>query len=204
MPWDCLSCQQTVDYDDGKCPSCGATKASWTMVPDKTRTFTLTTRDRSKCLRPRGKDTVAKAEGVYDGLETDPAEEAVSVPKADVRKLVDDDRMPPPEQILVVRLWPKPSGDLAVHLLPEFETQEMAEVAYPVERPPEGETVDVRFLLVHGSDPLEVELPDVHVIDVTEESDSGYAPRLGVRALSRRRKTLPIRPAEKVQFFFSF
>ena len=50
MPWECKACQQTVPLDDIACPSCGAVKTSWTLLQDKTRTFTLSKRKKLEVI----------------------------------------------------------------------------------------------------------------------------------------------------------
>ena len=36
MAWECKSCQLQVELDDEACPSCGDSKAAWTLIPEKT------------------------------------------------------------------------------------------------------------------------------------------------------------------------
>jgi hypothetical protein len=198
VPWDCQACKTTIATDEEiVCPKCGTGKNAWTLVANKTRTFAVTARVKAKYYRATGDKVLKKDEADYPSFPLEEVSEAFSVEKDAIRQLAHYDHVPAPDQILVVRLWPKKTGEIEVGLTPEFETKELAEETFPVERPAEEyETIDVRFLLVHGEGDLteeEKQIPTVDgVIDVTDAVASGHAPTLGVRALTRKRKPLPI------------
>ncbi|RMG18716.1 MAG: hypothetical protein D6731_01375 [Planctomycetota bacterium] len=94
----------------------------------------------------------------------------------------------------MVRLSAPRAPEVEVFLSVEFETREVAEHRVVAEATP-GEALDVRFLLVHGPRalPEDLTLPDVHLVDASEETRLGHAPQVGVRAVTRRRKQLPLK-----------
>jgi hypothetical protein len=203
MPWDCASCNETVEKDTViKCPSCGTDKASWTMVADTTRTFSVTRSKKAEYLKGEGSDPCPQAEPPYPEVTCVDTEEAVAVPKSVARSLAKKDQLPAPEQILFLRLKPKAGADVTVTLTPEYETKEIAELEFPEDAEPgEDGTLDVRFLFVHGGGE-DVTIPGVHVVDISEATDRGFAPQVGVKALVRKRKVLPI-SGEYREFEFS-
>lgn len=187
MPWDC-SCGTHVERDDeAACPACGQAKASWTLVADKTRTLSLST--KKPLYRGVGDDYVPRADGL-DGFEVVETTELVTLEKRLVRQLAALELLPAPAHLLVVRVPAGKSGD--VTLVPEVEDGEVAPVSFPTDG-----AAELRFLLVHGPGELAPELapPGVHVVDVHEPTARGHAPQLGVAALTKKRTTLPIATA---------
>ena len=175
------------------------------MVADQTRTFAVTRSKKVEYLKGEGDDPCPQEEPPYPEVTCVGTEEAVALPKSIARRLAKNEQLPAPEQVLFLRLKPpKKGGDLTVTLTPEYETREVSELSFPQEGEPElseAGTLDVRFLFVFGGGE-DVTLPGVHVVDISEESDQGFAPQVGVKALVRKRKVLPI-SGEWREFEFS-
>jgi hypothetical protein len=193
MPWDC-SCGVHVERDDETaCPSCGQTKASWTLVADTTRTLSIAVK-KAPLFRGASEEHPPRAAGL-GAFEVVEASELVTLEKELVRQLAGLDLLPAPALLLVVRV--AKAGDVVV--VAEREEGAVEEQRFRAEGPGE-----LRFLLVHGEGELEPDLvpAGVHVIDVGEPTPRGYAPALGVAALTKKRTTLPI-SAERRAFTWS-
>lgn len=199
MPWDC-TCGTHVDRDDSGCPACGQQKGAWTLVADKTRTLSVTTRKAP--LYCGDSDDLVQLEAGYAGAALVECKELVTIEKALVAQLAEAGLGPATRHVLVVRLAAGKSGQ--VTLVPEFEKREVQELAFPTddepERPEGGK--DVRFLLVHGRGDLPNAPAGVHLVDVGETTKRGYAPQLSVGALSKKRTPLPV-VAERRAFVWS-
>ena len=198
MAWTCKSCNTEVASDtDLACPSCGKEKQVWTMHGGQTRQFSVTTRVKKLEFR-RGVDSGPGGEGAtYQGVETVVAEKAVAVPKGLAQSWHDQGQLPPPDQVLFARLRPGDNPDLTTHFTAIFEAAEPVETEHPAPAGagPDAEGVyDARFLCVYGPEALDPELSfaGLAVIDVSEENEVGYAPQVGLRALGRKRKDLPL------------
>ncbi|MCO5169889.1 MAG: hypothetical protein M9894_26425 [Planctomycetes bacterium] len=177
MAWTCQTCGAEVGQDDLTCATCAAPKTSWTVVQDRTRTFRLSGR-RVQVLR---------------GHDLADADRAPVLPRAAAQRLADEDRLPRPDDVLVVRLHPAGHADWTVALTVEYAAAEADERALPVEAPAGLERDghhDVRLLLVHGPGSGPDALVGVdHVVDVTEED--GFAPSIEVAALRKPPRRLP-------------
>jgi outer membrane protein OmpA-like peptidoglycan-associated protein len=199
MAWNCKRCGTAVPHDDeDACPECGASKFSWTIGGANTRNFRVTTRTK-KLLPMRGVDVSPGPSGAsYEPVDVVETSKALAIPKADAIAWKDQDLLPPPEQVLFARLIPSSAtASLDAFLSVHYDTQEIEEHEVPA---PEGAAAneggyyDVRFLFVYGPDPLppEVTFAGLTVIDISEENEEGFAPTVGVRALGRRRRDLPV------------
>lgn len=200
MPWDC-TCGTHVDRDDDTgCPACGHQKGAWTLVADKTRTLSVTTRKAPFYCGDA--DDLVPLETGYAGMALVECKELVTIEKALVAQLAEAGLGPATRHVLVVRIAAGKSGQ--VTLVPEFEKREVQELAFATddepERPEGGK--DVRFLLVHGRGDLPDAPPGVHLVDVGETTKRGYAPQLSVGALSKKRTPLPV-VAERRAFVWS-
>ena len=56
--------------------------------------------------------------------------------------------------------------------------------------------LDIPFLFVYGAETDEVTFPDLHVVDLSEETDEGYAPTIEATALKKSPRELPVGLAE--------
>lgn len=184
MPWDCQTCGHHVEADSSAiCPQCNAVKPSWTVVQDRTRQIVVT-RARFECLRGRVPAPTGRGRPLYEPEALDPTEEARVVTKAAALALAASGLQPASLDILVVRLQPRRDVghvDLAI----EFTSAVADERGYPVPVPP---YIDVPFLFVAGPEALPPDLAfaGLHVVDVTEDSERGFAPTVGVTALKQR------------------
>lgn len=155
------------------------------MVKEQTREFTVS---RRKFVPMHGSSG-----------ELVPAKSAPIVAKQAAQELANSGQAPLEKDVLTVRLFPKGKEDWTVDLTVDFETEESREDSFPHEAPPEfpkGGHGDVRFLFVHGPADVDVsglELPGVdHVVDLSEDSDTGHAPFVEVATLGKKAQRLPV------------
>lgn len=194
MAWTCKKCATEVSEDDLVCTQCEAPKTVWTMVAEKTRTFTIS---GARVEYKRGRGYAAKPPGdrSYDPGRVVPADCLYVYPKADALRVREAGLEPPSVHIVTVRLFPKKKKELEVQLTINFAEAEEDDREFPYEGDPvlspEG-YVDVRFLFVFGEGDLaDVSFPDVHhVVDVSEETDDGFAPSVDVSALRKKPQEL--------------
>ena len=197
MPWDCIGCSATCIGDSFPCPECGAIKSSWTMVANQTRAITVT---RGRAFRLQRSDAPGEPraqDAGYGDTGRVKAKTAPAISKAQALQLSEQGQLPAPGQIVFARLTPKADQDLALKVYVHYETAEVGELDVPGPESPELDVeggLEVPLLCVYGPEPLPegVAFPGVHVIDVSEESSQGYAPTVGVAALGKKRKDLPI------------
>jgi hypothetical protein len=197
MPWDCAACGATALLDDtSACPGCGGGKAAWTMHANKTRTMRMTRKEKLELLRGTDATRPARDAGYAPDVELVAAQRAVSLPKEMARELLEQKLLPAPTTVLVARLHPRPGQDPTVTTSALFEVAEVVPAQHPQEPLQAAGSLDVWFLLVHGPGSTDgLDFPGLIVLDVTEETDAGHAPQLGVAALAAKRKDLPIEPA---------
>lgn len=197
MPWQCSKCQTEVTEDDLTCPKCETDKTSWTLIPDKTRTFTVSGR-KVTLMRGTQAETLAADDPNQEGAAALVKVDAIpAVPKAVAAEAAARGHRPASRDLLRVRLHPRKQTDWTVKLAVEFETDEVAEHEFPRQADPDfdpADDVDVPFLFVFGEGD-EVVFEGIHVVDVGEETDLGHAPTLEVTAL---RKTLRAVPVEAI------
>src|SRR5688500_4844176 len=104
MPWTCPSCgcagvaDTTID-----CPGCGAGKTAWTVVEDRTRLFVVPTK---KLTLQRGDSVLSHPPGDPQGATVvlREAEEAIALPRSEVRALFDRGHLPPSAYVTFVTL----------------------------------------------------------------------------------------------------
>ena len=155
MPWDCTLCEVEVETDDGNCPSCGITKAAWTVIANKTRVMVISKKG-FRLLRADGSSPVEPAETAYDGLELTVAAEGRVLPKEDVLELHEDGEAPAPEDVLFVEIKRSKSTDLGVKLEVLHASKPPDEHEFPrTAEAGEPETALVRFLLAYGDESLD-------------------------------------------------
>lgn len=193
MPWDCKQCNTHIASDsEVACPQCGTRKGLWTLAGGRTRTFRVTAR-KVELLFGAGRDPRPTAQG-WPAEKLLAAERVVAVPKATARAWAGEGKLPPTEQVLVVRCW---SGDpqVEVRVSVEFAAQEVRELppdAWKAPRQEGGKAChDARYLFVYGdgaADDLRFE--GLEVVDVTEQGKLGHAPRVGVAALGAKKRTV--------------
>jgi hypothetical protein len=106
--------------------------------------------------------------------------------------------LPPSREVLTVRLYPKSYHDLTIHVLLDYDLEEPEERSFPGPAAEGDAPVDVQFLFVCGG-PIEPgeepEFPGIHVVDISEGTDDGFAPALEFRAMQKRPKALPVEPS---------
>jgi hypothetical protein len=161
------------------------------MVADKTRAFVVSTRKVHYLRGAASGDPEADAEGLVS------AERFFVLPKAKAQQLHAAGESPPLAQTLVVRLFPMSRRDWTVGLDVEFETEEIEEHEVPWEGEQvlsEGKHADRKFVFVFGPEelPEEVAFEGVHLIDVSEETETGFAPSVEATALRKRPKRLEL------------
>lgn len=188
MAWTCKGCGTEITSDDElTCPTCSGAKSAWTIKPDATRQFTIGGKKLS-VLRGGGADLSQPGGDPADAATT---ERAIVLTKAEAQVLADQGRGPFPADVLIARLRPGKAKRRAVTLGVQFVAAEEGEEEYdPHEEDPEAVEIDTRFLLVFG----EGEAPafeGVHVVDVGEETEEGFAPSVSLAALRKRPQELP-------------
>jgi hypothetical protein len=176
MPWTCAPCDLEVPRDDQPCPDCGSAKSMWSMVPEETRTFVIGTKVR--CMR--------WTQSLVD------AEFAPAIIKSTGRALVEAGSKPADEDLLLVRAKQQGGAAPEVTLGIDFGSREFEERSFTCTGPVNGGWVDLNLLLVHG----EGELPafeGIEVVDIGEDTETGYAPTVEVSAKGKRSQELPVR-----------
>lgn len=207
MPWDCKSCPAEEIIDDvTHCPECGVSKASWTLVPDQTRQITVSRRRSLQLLRSEDPGEPLEPEGSYEGLELAKAESAPAIPKQKAIELHEAGKRPPAGHLLFVRLFPTENADRTVKatVLYDMDEPEELELREEEEAPlREDGSCDVPLLCVYGPDPLpeDVAFAGIHVVDVSEDTEEGHASTLGVAALGKKRRDLPLEGLKTVLRF---
>lgn len=127
MPWQCSKCQTEVTEDDLTCPKCETDKTSWTLIPDKTRTFTVSGR-KVTLMRGTQAETLAADDPNQEGAAALVKVDAIpAVPKAVAAEAAARGHRPASRDLLRVRLHPRKQTDWTVKLAVEFETDEVAE-----------------------------------------------------------------------------
>lgn len=189
MPWQCSECGADVATDtQAVCPGCGLPKTSWT-VGDATRTLRVPAARRFEVLRGVEPDAVA-----LDAATWTPTEVARAVPRARAASLAAAGRLPPPRDVLVVRVLAKGArGDVKVTVLPEARAA--SDAVFPA--PAGGEAGDVRLLPVFGDGPGDLSLPGLALLDVSDATDGGVAPRLEVAAAGKPARAVRLEPAPR-------
>ena len=132
MPWQCKSCDTQVPHDDAlTCPTCGQAKDAWTLVADKTRTFSLPSkRKKFLCMRSEsgGSPTTPEA---YDAVSWAKTKVVSALSKRSARALAASGQLPAPFDLLQVRLYPGKHKDKTLRLTPLYEKAALEEVSVP-------------------------------------------------------------------------
>lgn len=188
MPWTCVACETVVSDDELVCPQCEVAKTHWTMQVDKTRTFRLSAR-KLACYRGDGSQPTPAGEPgevVYSKTSL-----AIVLEKAAARELSAAGQQPATRDLLFVRLTPRGYEDLRVTLTLNFaqqdELEHLAEQSQPAqELVNEQGWFHVVYCFVYGDgDASEIQFPGIHVVDVGEDTERGFAPTLEVRGLRK-------------------
>lgn len=207
MAWTCSTCSTEVAIDTEACPGCGSLKASWTVVPESTRTFALELK-RFELWRGEATDPVAAGspEAAPGRVAVSSAEEVVALAKSKVAALAGQGLAPAPRHQLVLRTFPR--GDkrpTAVVTIP-YARDAARELELPREAPElTNGAFDQAFVFVFGpGDPPVVE--SLHVIDVTDaDAPGGHVDHVVVSGFKKKKGTrLPVRAeVARRRFVFS-
>lgn len=206
MPWDCKTCGLKQPNDDVVvCENCQTRKMSWTVPANQNRVMVIRGGGRRlKCLL--GTTSIPFEAGhSYAKVATETTERIVAVPKERARDYAKAGKLPPPDQVFFVRLSPSKLRDepenLTLTLSPEYELSgiEAGKVEIPQSAPPQltGKHFDVRCLFVYGEGAVDFEFAELHVIDISEGTARGFAPKVGVEALKKKRRVFLTDPLEK-------
>lgn len=183
MPWQCEGCATEVPDDTPECPSCQSPKTSWTMVAAHTRTFVVSGKQIVPMRGQGGEPTAAGAE-TEDLVE---AAEVYALTKSRARAIAAAGQRPPTRSVLTARLFPRTDRDWTVGLEVAFDTQEVEERSFPRDAAAgfdgKGHVDALRLLFVYGAeDGQPIAFDGLEVIDVSEETALGHAPRVGLTA----------------------
>ncbi len=192
MPWTCTGCQTESADDVSECPTCSQAKTSWTVVGDVTRSFVVVGGKRFE-LR-RGEQTAPGGPGADAPLV--PISKISAIDKAEVRGWFDADHQPPSAYLVFVALYPRGAPNPTVTLELMFASRPSEELELPAEPPPDAapdDPVHVPILFVRGAGDLTgVEFPGTHLVDVSEDTEEGFAPTVEFRALGKPAQELPV------------
>ena len=190
MPWTCQACSIEVSDETTRCPGCERPKTTWTIVASQTRDMVLGgVRAKLECRVGEHGGTLPQSDPGNQGFASAPAEVCPSLAKAELLEVLARGHLPAPAHRLVARLYPRnvknrdivltvdlAEGDPVEHELPQGSAAVNAEGFF-----------EVVFQCVHGPEDVSgVELPGMHLIDLTEASEEGLAPEVEVAALKRR------------------
>lgn len=194
MPWTCAPCEQSVG-DAAACPSCGASKTSWTIIPEETRRLSVA-RKRFRLLV--GTDVTPRAPGdpALAAVELVPATEVVALARDDVLELAAAGLLPATADTLFVALEGPGAtkGDVTLEVLFAGRPSEEVVIAGPA--PSDGH---VKVVLVYGAGgTADLALDGVHVVDVTE--DDAHAPTVEVAAVARPAEALRVAALKDFSF----
>lgn len=183
MPWVCSGCGGEVGEDDLQCPGCASPKTSWTMVAEQTRAMVISKR-RWELQR-------ASAGGRV------PARNVRAVPRTKARRWSEAGQAPPADDLLYVRLFAGKTKKLDVSVVVKFAHKPVTELSFPRERADDDgeDPIERPFLFVYGTGE-DVSFEGVDVVDLSEETQTGYAPKIELTALRKRPKELPVEGAE--------
>lgn len=184
MPWTCPTCAADLFDDVDTCPSCGVGKSSWTLQADKTRALQIGARTKLVALRGTGREPLPRDDPGNAGFETEVADHCLVLPKARLESLVAAGQLPAPAERLVIRVTPR-KDDREVLFNVEFAHGDLGE--HELEGPSElvEQRFDLQVVCVFGPEELALELPGITVIDLSEESETGYAPSVEVEAVKK-------------------
>lgn len=193
MAWECSKCQTKVAADDMVCPGCEAPKTAWTLVGGQTRAFRVSGRKlqlwRGQAAQPREAGEAISPEALV------PAERVLVLSKEDALALAAQERLPAAQHVVHARLYPRQEADWTVNVFVNYETDEADALEFPRQADPEFDGkgyVDVPFVFVYGPETDPIAFPDLHVVDLSEETDEGYAPTVEFEALKKPPRELPV------------
>jgi Putative peptidoglycan binding domain len=198
VPWECKTCQTKVPEDTvGTCPSCGQLKTSWTIVDGRTRTMVLGKKKKLTLLRGQGGASAAPSEPPFATDELVPAEVAVVLAASELAALAERGHVPASRHVLFVRLEPGKAKDWTVTLAVDFARADLDEREFPQEGELVDGVLDARFVFYRddGADLSGVTLPGLTLVEITEDTERGFAPGVEVSALGRPAQELPTQPA---------
>ncbi len=189
MSWDCQACSLTVDFDNDPCPQCGKENPAVSLHAGVERSLKITRRKKFQVRRGVGRDPLASG-ATYDPEQTKLATIAIALTKAEARALSDAGQLPAPKDVTFLRLWLKKKAPEA-KVTTFFATSDPREDEFPQQvDDPEALTHDAAYLFVYGSGDTP-SFEGLEVIDLSEESDSGCAPEVGL-GTGRARTNLPV------------
>ena len=187
MPWTC-QCPLELNDDVSTCATCGASKSSWTLNIDQTRVLKISASlTRLEAHRGLGADNLAADDPGNVGFETEQTAVCPVLPKARLLALLERGELPAPAHRLVGRVWPRKRDrtvtltvDLAWAEAPEHEVD-----GEDLELSAQG-SFDVVYVCVHGpEDTSTVELPGTRLIDVSDDTATGFAEGLELEAVGK-------------------
>lgn len=199
MPWDCRKCNEHVADDSvTTCPGCQTAKADWTLAADRTRNFVVPAR-KAELLVGTSRALVDAVTSYSGGR---PVDRAPSVPATKALAWHKANKLPPPDCVLLVRLWVgEKETQVKLGLSIEWaakaaETLSDREWKGTTFKPvassdPKKKYLDARFLFVHGEEPWPKDrtFAGVEVIDVSEAGGpDGHAPRIGVAPFKQAKR----------------
>jgi outer membrane protein OmpA-like peptidoglycan-associated protein len=197
VPWECRSCNEQVANDaDPVCPACKTSKADWTLARDKTRNFVVPSR-KSEMLIGWSSKPLNSAGSYTDGR---PIDRAPSVPAVKALKWHADGQFPPPDCVLLVRMWVGAETSLKLGLAIEWEGKKAEDLPLmefkaikttPSAKDPTKKRFDARFLFVHGATPWpkDKKWAGMTVLDVSEAgAKDGHASRVGFKPFNQAKR----------------
>lgn len=189
MSWDCQPCSVTVEFDNDPCPQCGKDNPAVSLHAGVERALTITRRKKFQVRRGTGREPLSSG-GAYEPDQTKLATLAIALTKADARALSDAGQLPAPKDVTFLRLWLKKKEPVA-KVTAFFETADPREDEFPQQvEDPDALTHDAGFLFVYGGGEAPA-FEGLEVVDLSEESDSGCAPEVGL-GTGRSRTNLPV------------
>lgn len=208
MPWQCPNpgCGALVPLDSVQaCPVCEASKPGWTIIPDQTRDLVVAIKKKVDCRRGRLLSTTAAAPFTHLGASWLATREASVISKAAARRRAAQRLLPDPFDLLQVRLRPPKTGSWTLKVTTLFDTSRAAEQELEFQVDPDtlgdGGDFVAHFLCVSGpGGPDGISFPSIHVLDVTEDTALGHAPRLQVTGLRAKPITIDLvrQPAQRL------
>lgn len=195
MAWTCgnPSCGALVAVDTLKvCPACEQEKQAWTLQADQTRTLTVgVPRARLFCLRGEAHPRADGGVGA-PGVAWRATQEVTTLPKALALGLASRGLLPDPHDLWQARMLPASADSTwALTLTIPRQARALEEQVLDFERRPDDLDEDgaftACFLCVHGPEAADaIAFPGIHVLDVTDDTELGHAPRVEVKGFRRR------------------
>lgn len=206
MPWTCTTCGCEVTDDASSCPTCAVVKTTWTVAFDQTRSLVIA-RKKFSCLKGDCGRSYQPDHPLQEGVELSEAKAAVATSKARLRAIQEAGELPPTANVLFVALHPAGARQVQVTVEVMFAGMPSVEHVVTVETPadlPQGDPFYATFLFVYGpEDVSDVTFDGLHILDVSEEGETGFAPTVEVSAFGRTPVELPLAPQPTKEYAFS-